>query len=281
MFCGMGKQHLPIPQSDFAFYGTMLCIHVCHIPIGGIVREKHLGSRESAQAEKRAFLSQCDLFQRLTMKEFEELEHVTTMLSCQPGRMLYRPGEMGTALFLLKEGQIQLYHLSTDGRKLIIATLKAGDSCGEMSLIGQRIYDCFAETVTNAHIYVITTHDLEPLLQQHTSITQALLQKTGERLISIQAQLVDVTFKSVSARLATLLLHLATMQQDQGKQVLVVHGFSHGELADRLGVYRETVSSSLRELKESGAIELGRKHITICRPSTLEGLAEATGKSGR
>ncbi len=59
---------------------------------------------------------------------------------------------------------------------------------------------------------------------------------------------------------------------------MVVNGISHGELADRLGVYRETVSSSLRELKESGAIELGRKHIVICKLSVLKDLAEAPGK---
>lgn len=240
--------------------------------------EKQLESRETAQVEKRTFLSQSDLFQRLTPEEIEQLERVTTILSYQPGRILYRPGEKGTALFLLKEGQIQLYHLSTDGRKLIIATLKNGDSCGEMSLVGQGCHDCFAEVVTTASVYVITIHDLELLLQHNTRITQVLLQKMGERLIHTEAQLVDITFKSVSARLATLLLQLAHTQQNDGKQTIVVNGFSHGELADHLGVYRETVSSSLRELKESGAIELGRKHIVICKLSMLEDLAEAPGK---
>lgn len=240
--------------------------------------EKQLESRETAQLEKRMFLSQCDLFQRLTAEEIEQLERVTTILSCQPGRILYRPGEKGTALFLLKEGSIQLYHLSTDGRKLIIATLKSGESCGEMPLIGQHIHDCFAEVVTTASVYVITIHDLELLLQHNARIAQALLQKMGERLIHTETQLVDVTFKNVSARLAMLLLQLASPQQDNGKQAMVVNGISHGELADRLGVYRETVSSSLRELKESGAIELGRKHIVICKLSVLKDLAEAPGK---
>ena len=84
----------------------------------------------------------------------------------------------------------------------------------------------------------------------------------------IEAQLVNTAFKSVNARLATLLLQLA--QGTQG-----VDGFSHEELAERLGTYRETVSVALRDLKESGAIELGRKHITICNKGLLQEITQA------
>lgn len=230
------------------------------------------------QTEKNLALAQSDLFQGLASEDIDELEHIATLLTCAPGHILYRPGEVGNALFLLKEGTIHLYHLSTDGRKLLIGSLEAGASLGETSLTGQRVYDSFAEATVPSRIYILSTHELEQLIVHKPSIAHALLQKLGQRLISLESQLVDTTFKSVSARLATLLLQLASSAESPQQQ-RVVRGFSHEELADRLGVYRETVSAALRELKEGGVIEPGRKRITIHQPAQLAAIAESAGKS--
>lgn len=230
------------------------------------------------QTEKATVLAQSDLFQDLTAEDIHDLERITTPLSCLAGRILYRPGEVGSTLFLLKEGNVQLYHLSTDGRKLMIASLETGASFGEMALIGPRIHDCFAETVVPTSLYTLNVQELEQLLAQKPAIAHALLQKMGQRLIQLEAQLVDTTFKSVPARLATLLLDLASPQPR--RQELAVHGLSHEELADRLGVYRETVSSALRELKDANLIELRRKHITIRDRAQLTTIAASTGRIG-
>lgn len=235
---------------------------------------------QSTHAEKAAYLVDHEFFRGLSLEEVSELERITTLHTYPAGRIIYRPGEKGTALFLLKEGQVQLYHLSTDGRKLIIATLEAGTSFGEMILIGQRVHDCFAETITASGVLALGIHDLEQLFTRRPAAMRALLQKIGQRLIGLESQLVDTTFKSVLARLAALLLRLAELE-DGKNRLLVVAGLSHEELADRLGVYRETVSSTLRELKDAGAIALGRKHITICNPTLLEDIAAFPGKTGR
>ena len=106
------------------------------------------GNSQGTHAEKAAYLADHEFFRGLSLEEVGELERITTLHTYPAGRIIYRPGEKGTALFLLKDGRVQLYHLSTDGRKLIIATLEAGASFGEMLLIGQRVHDCFAETIT-------------------------------------------------------------------------------------------------------------------------------------
>jgi CRP-like cAMP-binding protein len=39
------------------------------------------------------------------------------------GPIFYRPDETGEVLFLLKKGAVQIYRMSPEGRKLIIANL--------------------------------------------------------------------------------------------------------------------------------------------------------------
>ena len=66
----------------------------------------------------------------------------------------------------------------------------------------------------------------------------------------------------MTARIATLLIRLA----DQANQVV---GLTHQDMADTLGVYRETVTNALAELKQDRLIKIGRKRITLLN---LEGL---------
>jgi CRP/FNR family transcriptional regulator, cyclic AMP receptor protein len=235
------------------------------------VREKRLpNARTTPSRQEKGFLAQGDIFTQLQPTELSELARITTMTTCPPGRILYRPGDAGTALFLLSMGSVQLYHLSTDGRKLIITTLHTGAAFGALPLTGQQAQASFAEVVEGSQIGVIAGHEIEQLLIQRPRITLALLKMLGQRLVQCEAQLVDTAFKSTSARLAALLLQLAHQQGHSS----VVEGLSHEELAERLGVYRETVSTALRELKDAGAITLGRKHITIDQITLLKELAE-------
>lgn len=234
--------------------------------------QKHTPSSPDKMEGKASFLAQSDIFRHLNAEELQELDRATTVIHCPPGRVFYRPGETGNVLFLLRTGRVQLYHLSTDGRKLITATLEVGACFGEMPLIGQGMYNSFAEAVEDSRICIMSKHEVEHLLAQKPAVALALLQIVGQRLVQVEAQLIDTTFKSTSARLATLLLQLARPDEGQ-KNRLVIDGLSQEELAERLGVYRETVSVALRDLKDAGIIELGRKHITITNSSELQTIA--------
>ncbi len=241
------------------------------------MQEKRVQQPKTQSQPEKTHHSQAfhTLFQ-LSAEELHALEsHVTTTIY-PPGRILYRPGDVSTTLFLLQEGRIEIYNLSTDGRKLVITTLEAGTCFGEMVLTGQEHYTSFAETRKEAIISTIAKDDLAYLLQHHPTITGKFLQIIAQRCVYLEAQLIQATFKTTTARLAVLLLQLAH-KQDQ--QVSVVSGLSHEELADHLGVYRETVSTALRDLKDAGAIEPGRKHITICNPGLLADLAASDGKN--
>ena len=218
--------------------------------------------------EKVAFLARNEIFRQLDVVELHEIERIATLVTYAPGRVLYRPGEKGTTLFLLVSGIVHLYHLSTDGRKLITATPEMNSCFGEIALLGNGTHSSFAEVIKEARIYIIGKHDIEQLAARKPSVTTALLKSAGQHFAQIEAQLVNTAFKSVNARLATLLLQLA-----QGTHM--VDGLSHEELAEHLGTYRETVSVALRDLRETKAIELGRKHIEICNKSLLQEIAGA------
>lgn len=196
-----------------------------------------------------------DLFHDLTDEEVREVERVTLTRTFSRGEVIYTPGETGEALFLLREGAVQIYRMSPEGRKLVIAHLLPHSFFGELSCIGQGMYDTFAEVTETSVIVTMNCAVLNQLLLTKPQIARRILEAFGRRVLEAERQLEDTVFKGMTARVAALLL-----RESNGDEM---DGLTHQDIAERLGVYRETATNALNELKAASLISIGRKHITI------------------
>jgi CRP-like cAMP-binding protein len=220
--------------------------------------------------EKLGYLSDIELFRDLSERDMSELDRVTTMTPVPRGRVFYRPEEVGEVLFLLKDGRVQLYRISPEGKKLVIATLGPGTLFGEMALLGQQMHNTFAEALDDCLIYVMSRADLERLILSKPSVGLHVLEITGRRLRDAEERLEDMAFKGIPARLASLLLRLATDRSSS-----VITGLTHQDLAETVGTYRETATQVLNDMKAEGLIDIGRKRIDILEAERLQELAES------
>ena len=216
--------------------------------------------------QKQDFLSTMDIFQDLAPQEVDQLEHQVTMSTCDAGRVFYTPNEMGEALFLLKKGRVQLYRLSPEGKKLVVAVLESGMIFGEMSLIGQGMHNTFAEAIDECTLCVMSRPDVERLIHDKPQVALRFMEAMALRLKASERKLEDLAFKGIPARLAGLLLELAPTD---GVEII---GFTHQDLAERIGTYRETTTQVLNSFKENGWIEIGRKHIQLLNTEALSNI---------
>ncbi|HZB45276.1 MAG TPA: Crp/Fnr family transcriptional regulator [Pyrinomonadaceae bacterium] len=206
-----------------------------------------------------------DLFRDFNAEEMREVERVTATRRFARGAVLYTPGETGEALFLLREGAVQIYRMSPEGRKLVIAHLLPFSFFGEMTCIGQGMYDTYAEVTEDSVLLLMNCADLERLLVSKPQVARRILEAFGRRVLEAERQLEDIAFKGMAARVAALLL-----REDDGGEV---RGLSHQDIAERLGVYRETATNALNELKNASLIRIGRRHISILDRRRLERVA--------
>jgi CRP-like cAMP-binding protein len=214
-------------------------------------------------------LSAIEIFQDLTAQEVEEIDQATKMSTCEPGRVFYTPEETGEVLFLLKNGRVQLYRLSPDGKKLVVAVLERGSVFGEMSLVGQGMHNTFAEAIEECTLCVMSKTDVERLILTKPNVAMRIMQAMAQRLTDAETQLEEIAFMSVPSRLANLLLKLT----DQETITSIIKGYTHQDLAEMLGTYRETTTQTLNQFKSSGWIEIGRKYIEILDRDALQSQA--------
>ena len=221
-------------------------------------------------SSKVGYLQMVDIFQDLTEDEIEEIDRATTITTCRKGRIFYMPEDTSEVLFLLKEGQVQLYRISPDGKKLVIGTVGPGAIFGEMALIGQGMHNTFAEATEDCVLLVMSREDVERLLVTKPKVALRIFEELGSRLKETEARLEEIAFKGIPARLASFLLQTA---DEQGTDT--VTGLTHQDLGEQIGTYRETTTQTLNTFKADGLIDIGRKRIMILDRPGLERIAES------
>ena len=222
------------------------------------------------QSEKFGYLQMVDVFQDLTEAEIEEIDRATTMSACRKGKIFYMPEDTTEVLFLLKQGRVQLYRISPDGKKLVIATIGPGSIFGEMALIGQGMHNTFAESIEECVLCVMSRDDVEQLLMSKPMVALRIFEVMGRRLREAETRLEEIATKGIPARLASLLLQLA---EEKGSDMIV--GLTHQDLGEQIGTYRETTTQTLNSFKTQGLIDIGRKRITVLDREALERVAES------
>lgn len=215
---------------------------------------------------KRDYLRKIDLFRDLSHDEMEMLDQTTRMTTVEKGRVVYRQDDKAQGLFLLKTGRVRLSRITAGGKKLDLTILEPGTFFGEMPLLGERMRNTFAEAAEDCLLCVMSQYDIEQLVLQNPRVGLRMIAVLSRRLAESEARLEDLAYRSVSARLASVLLRLGT----DG----VVEGITHEELGDMVGAYRETVTKTLNEFQSAGYVKLGRRRVSILEPTGLAALLE-------
>lgn len=135
-----------------------------------------------------------------------------------------------------------------------------------MSLLGQGMYDSFAEASEDCLLCVMSRNDVVRLISRCPKVGVRLLEHLSRRLEQSEQRLAEVAYKSVPARIATTLLRLA------GDDLQPIR-LSQQDIADMVGTYRETSTRILNELRAARLIELQRMEILVLDPGGLEAIA--------
>lgn len=228
--------------------------------------------------DKLLYLREIDIFQDLTAGEVEALGMHTPMKRVAAGVTLFAADQPNEVLFILKEGRVRLYQLTSEGRTLTTAVLEAGAIFGEMVLLGQALRNSYAETAEASLLCLMSREDVKSYLLSDPRIAFRIMETLGRKLIDAEHRLIDLAFKRVPERLAGLLVQQARPASDglfsRRLEVLA----THEELADLAGAYRETVSKVLSDFRGRGFIELQRGRIIVLDLEGLRHLAQPDWK---
>lgn len=147
-----------------------------------------------------------------------------------------------------------------------------------MILVGQRMYDSYAEAIDDALICQLSTNDVERFLLADARIAVRVAQILGERVAELEDRLTDLALRPLASRVAVTLLNL-TRRSDTGSgpfarapQVRL----THEQIAGLIGATREATSRVLSDFADQGLTRQGRGRILIADPAGLRRIGRET-----
>lgn len=207
-------------------------------------------------------LSEVELFADLTPAEIAEMDRMAPAQTYHAGELIYSQSQPTTALFILKAGRVRIFRLAKDGRALTMAILEPGAVFGEMLLVGQRMYDNYAEAIEDVQICKLSAAEVEQHLLADPRIAIRISRHLGEQVAMLEERLTDLALRPLQARLASTLIRLGASQK-RSRQGYVTIRLTHDQVAGLLAATRESTSKSMSDLAARGLIRQARGRITL------------------
>ncbi|WP_328876127.1 Crp/Fnr family transcriptional regulator [Streptomyces sp. NBC_00287] len=233
---------------------------------------------EDADPTERTWcLSEVDIFCDLSEPEMAAIAEAAPMKTYAAGEILHSPSQPSEVLFILKRGRVRIFRVSADGRALTTAIISPGTIFGEMVLLGQHMYDNYAEALDDVTVCVMSRADVHKFLLADARIAARITAILGRRLADLERRLSDSVFKTVAQRVATTLTTLTAAQppasplRPVGRRPQVA--LTHEQLAALAGTSRETCTKVLRDYADHGLIRLARGRITVLDSERLRDAA--------
>lgn len=205
----------------------------------------------SNELEKVQFLSKVSLFSSLNEKALLDLSAITVEQSFPAKTIVFKEGDPGDALYIIKSGKVNILKRTSAGTDLILATLGKEAVIGDMAVIDDMPRSATVMTVQDTIFYVITKSDFKNLLTNNPEISFQILKMMTERLrktntslkeLEASAQQMEEVIKVISkiARKSNLLSLNASIEAARVGQA---------------GAAFSVVAAEMKKLAEDSAME--------------------------
>lgn len=210
-----------------------------------------------------SILKSIPLFESLSDENIQKLAGLLRIMTIREGEILFRAGDEGTALYIIQQGRIKI-SMSKMLDKLTLAILGSGEFLGEMALLDGQPRSADAVALEETRLYALNRKDFLSFLMNNENAVNNILNALSMRLRKTDNLLAEMCFLSLSARLAKKLVELAADEnQGRGDDSVYCLQISQQELANILGVSRESINKELKILRSREILSTSRKSIRI------------------
>ena len=219
-------------------------------------------------------LSISPLFSDLPEDHRLQIQQITIEKNYRKGETIFIDGDDSNGFYLIIDGQVKIFKLSSDGKEKILHIFGGGEPIGEVAMFSGRGFPANAETLVKSRLAFFPREAFVRLITEKPSLAMNMMAVLSKRLEQFAAQIEELSLKDVPGRLAGYLIYLA---EEQGNNDKVTLNITKGQLASLLGTIPETLSRMMARMSIQKLIEVQGRGITIQNYLGLEDLA-ATGR---
>jgi CRP-like cAMP-binding protein len=218
-----------------------------------------------------AVLAESSLFSGIARHDLEALAPAATSRTFRKGSHIFREGDVGNALYVIRRGQVKISRMGRGGEEAVYAILVAGDSFGEIALLsGDAARTADAQAMELTECVSVAKDPLLAFLDRYPAMSRHLMRALARYVQQLDESLAEIAFLDISGRVARKLLDLG---QSHGRKtpdgIRIDLRLSQRTLASMVSASRENVNRALQRFVAHGDIKQDGGLITILRPDEL------------
>jgi CRP/FNR family transcriptional regulator, cyclic AMP receptor protein len=215
-------------------------------------------------------LGQIPMFEQLGSEDLEELSGSLQQRRYAKGEVIFHQGDVGTALFIVRRGEVAIRLSSAEGKEVILALLGRGDAFGELALLDGEPRSTDAVAREESSLLSLHQEDFRRFLVERPQVAMGLLAVLSRMVRRVTQIVHDSAFLDARARLVRVLVDLARTQGQQGSEGrVIIPRLTQAELANLCGVTRESANKWLRFYAREGLLTYEGGQITLVDPERL------------
>ena len=128
------------------------------------------------------------LFGQLSPLELEALRHVAAEQSYAAGREIFKEGDDGDGVYVVRDGLVEISGLVDQNVRLVFSQISPGDVFGEMAVIESKPRSACAVAKLDTQVYFIPREEMLALVERSPALALALLREISDRLREFNQQ---------------------------------------------------------------------------------------------
>ena len=229
-----------------------------------------MNDRMPSRSDLAAQLRQVGHFRHFAEQDLEYIVSAGQVQRFPAGSIIFSEGEPCAGMFVLLSGQVHLWQLGPQGQQSMIAAINPVIMFNEVSALDGGPNMTTAQATEDCLTWGIGYANFQQILRRYPHIGLGLLQVLAARTRILLSKYEDLSFRSVLARTAKLLLDLS----ESGKHPIDRRKHSNSVMAATISTVPEALSRSLQVFKKSGDIACTRFSIVVRYPETLARLGQ-------
>ena len=210
-------------------------------------------------------LESINILHDFTESEIAEIDKHSVMRSFDKKVHIYFPNDPANVVYLLKSGRVKIGSYGENGKELLKTIIYPGEIFGELSITGKDKRNDFAIAMDkDVKLCTIPKPEMLEILNKIPRLQFRITETIGNRIKEIERRFESLVFESSEGRILNFLNEMASkIGQNIGEEILIKHHLTHEEIGQMTCTSRQSVTTTLNELKNKNLIHLERNKILI------------------
>jgi len=206
------------------------------------------------------FLKNVAIFSALDDQQLKVAENHMVSRTFPRDSIVFQEGDVGDALYVLKEGKVKVMLADEEGREVIVSVLSPGECFGEMALFDSGLRCARVVAMSPCSVMVMPRPNFQRWLADNPSVSMSIIQELSHRLRRANQTISSLAMETVQQRVLRI---LADQAVDMDGRLVLSDPPRQKDIASMVGASRERVNRVMQDLMRRGAIKMEGDRVVV------------------